>query len=329
MALLNKSGTYGTQPPKGFNTYLPNPEQLAPWWAAPTSKVNWSSNITTATLPKVGPPATGTNLIKGQTKQTLPGGTKFSLTQDRQAPNLRPAVDILNYIAANRKIGQIERAQLARKNTFYTAPSLSVRPVTDLPPEILAAQADALSQIRSTDASSDPVMNLIAKNIATAQRDKMRNEQIAGRASAMLQDRNRFDTETRQNQQLAGETANRNLDREQDFADYRTGVKTAALESRAALNQQALSQLGKNIDTAAEYNMYASTVDMANVRQNYQDLLKLVDLEVTPENKEKALIKAKEYWATYSARLIPKFGRAQAGAIDNGFITKLFGQRTK
>jgi hypothetical protein len=322
MALLNKSGTYGTQPPKGFNTYLPNPEQLAPWWAAPTSKVNWSSNITTATLPKVGPPATGTNLIKGQTKQTLPGGTKFSLTQDRQAPNLRPAVDILNYITANRQIGQIARAQLARKNTFYTAPSLSVRPVTDLPPEILAAQADALSQIRSTDASSDPVMNLIAKNIATAQRGKMRNEQIAGRASAMLQDRNRFDTEIRQNQQLAGETANRNLDREQDFADYRTGVKTAALESRAALNQQALSQLGKNIDTAAQYNL-------SNARQTYQDMLKLVDLEPTQLGKENALKAAKDYWATYSARLIPKFGRAQAGAIDNGFITKLFGQRTK
>jgi hypothetical protein len=321
----NKGGLYGNTAKNGFSS------QVNPWITYQQRFALGRNKSLDPSLQKLSfsSYSPGTNLLKGGVDQNLAGGTDSMLTKDRQASNLRPIVDVLNYITASRKIGQIERTQLARKNMFYTAPSLSVRPVTDLPPEVLAAQADALSQVRSTEASSDPVMNLLSKNMATAQRGKMRNEQIAGRASAMLQDRNRFDTEMRQNQQLAGETANKNLDREQDFADYRTGVKTAALDARSKLNASTLSQLGQNIDTAAQYNLAAEAENLSNARQRYQDLLQKASIEPTQLGKETALKAAEDFYAPYTARLIPKFGQAQAMAIDNGFLTKLFRQRSR
>lgn len=325
--LINQGGLYGPIAKKGFSNLLTQGQYI------PTNPLNKFSSYDTSTFsqtprnrPYSGP---GTNVLAGRDPNSnLQGETNFAKVEDRQAPNLRPVVDVLNYITANKKIGQIERAQLARKNMFYTAPSLSVRPVSDLPAEVLAAQEDALSQVRSTEASSDPVMNLLAKNMATAQRGKMRNEQIAGRATIVLQDRNRFDEQQRQNQQLASETANRNLDREQDFADYRTGVKTAALDARAKLNASTLSQVGQNIDTAAQFNVAAEATDLANARQMYNDTLKLSQSAATPKEAEDLRNLAEKNYAPYRARLVPRLGRAQAMAIDNGILTKIFGQRS-
>lgn len=272
--------------------------------------------------------------ILNGTAQDLKDEDKFATSEKRDMPNLRPAVDVLNYVLARRNINKIRDEQLARKNLYLPTPSLSVRPIQDLSPEVLAAQQEALAQNRSEYAGSDPAMSVIAKNIAAANRNKMRSEQIAGRAAAIAGERGRFDEQTRMNQQAAADIAGKNVEREQDFMDYRTGVKTAALDAKSKLNASTLSQLGMNIDTAAQYNMQSEAMKISNDRQAAEDMIKLAGLESTPEAVRQDLInKAKEILDTGAAQQYPVYGRAQAGAISRGpiggILDRLLGSRNK
>ena len=243
----------------------------------------------------------------------------------RPLPNLRPMVDVANYLTNLNSINKVRGVQLARKNMYQATPSLSVRPIQDLSPEILAAQQDARTQIRSTYAGSDPVMNTINKNMATAERDKVRTDQIAGRSQLLMSERQRFDSENRTNQQAAAETAATNLNRAQDFADYKTGVNTAALEAKKKLNSDFLTGIGANLDTAAQYNLTREGVSEQNRRQYYEDSVKWAYAAPTEGEKQKRLAKLDHDFPNgYTAHLIPKFRDAQAGGLDSTFLGKLF-----
>lgn len=333
--LTLKGGLYGPAAKRGYTTQ----PVVSPTVANPlmfnTSRYLPKTNFNQALSPAPSLAKKGTQeLDSASGKESVdPASGNQLFTEERQMPNLRPVVDILNFVTANKKINQIKDEQLARKNLYLNAPSLSVRPVQDLSPEILAAQEGALSQTRSEYQGSDPVMDLLGKHIAATARGKMRNEQIAGRAGQLMQERGRFDEQSRQNQLSAAETANKNLEREQEFADYRTGVKTAALDAKEKLNASVLSQIGQNIDTAAQYNLSSEAIERANKRQTYNDMLKLAASADTPQAEATLMAKAEEYYskevAPYTAKPIPTYGRAQAGAISNKWINRVFGQRAK
>jgi hypothetical protein len=302
----NKGLTMGKNWLKPITPYEQYLQNQTPYWR--------TKNIALTT--QIGPK--DLNFKVDQTSGTMEdegGPDTFKVVGDTQMPNLRPVVDIVNYLTANREINQVEKEQLARKNMYYNAPSLSVRPVQDLSPEILAAQADARSQMRSEYAGSDPTMNLLSKNVATAARGKMYNEQIAGRAGQIATERNRFDEQTRGNQQAAAETANKNLEKAQDFADYRTGVKTAALDAKSKLNASFLSQLGMNMDTAAQFNMSVEALNVENQRTQYSDLLKRAAMEPEGLRREELLAEADKLYKQYTVSPLSTYGRAQAMAL--------------
>lgn len=259
---------------------------------------------------------------EGHDKNKLIGNPKLQETAPTPLPNVRPLVDIVNYLSANASINKIRKTELGRKNLYYNTPSLSVRPIQDLSPEILAAQADAVTQNRSDYAGSDPVMNLLSKNIAAAGRGKMRSEQIVGRAANLVQERGRFDTETRANQQAAADTANKNLEREQDFQDYKIGVNTATLEAKKDLNAKALSAIGAHMDTAAQYNLTVSTEERANARQLYNDELKIAQMEPN-EGLRRGLIKSAQdkFAISSAAQPITNYRDAQKLALK-GILPK-------
>lgn len=270
--------------------------------------------------------------LRGKSDQELIGKTDQSLMERTLMPNLRPKVDALNYLLENRSINKIRDEQLNRKNLYYQTPSLSVRPIQDLPPEVLAAQENALSRVRSTYSGSDPIMNSLQKNIATAQRGQMQNEQIAGRAQQVLQERGRWDDQMRMNQQLAAETAGKNLDREQDFADFKTGAKTEAMEAKKKLNSTFLSQIGMNIDTAAEYNQQKDALEDAVSRQNYEDQMNVAYMNPDEGARMVEMAKLQKDWAGRPARLIPKYGDVQRGAwrprLPERFATRRIARKT-
>lgn len=251
-------------------------------------------------------------------------GNELIKTQ-RPLPNLRPMVDVANYLSNLNSINKVRGVQLARKNMYQQTPSLSVRPIQDLSPEILSEEQNARTQIRSDYHGSDPAMKAIYDNMATAERDRLRNTQVAGRAQLLLTERQRFDAENRANQQAAAETAATNLNRAQDFADYKTGVNTAALEAKKKLNADFLSQVGMNLDTAAQYNLTREGVSEQNRRQHYEDMTKWAFAAPTEGEKQRRLAALDtEFPNGYTAHLIPKFRDAQASGIESTFLGNLF-----
>jgi hypothetical protein len=243
---------------------------------------------------------------------------------ERQLPDVRPLVDVANYLQENNAINRIRKTQLARKNLYQNAPSLAVRPIQDLSPEILAAQDESVTQNRSEYAGSDPVMNMLSKNIATAQRGKMRGDFIAGRADNLVKERARFDEQTRQNQQAAADTAAKNVDREQEFQDYKTGVNTATLEAKKQLNTNFLNQVGMNLDTAANYALQAKAAEEANKRQTFEDRVAMAYAEPNAARREELLAGIQtDYPQGYTASLLPSYYRAQAGGLKGSFIGNL------
>ena len=260
----------------------------------------------------------------GRDLTKLGSGNEEKKTQ-RPLPNVRPLVDVANYLANLNSINKVRGVQLARKNMYQATPSLSVRPIQDLTPEILAEEQNARTQIRSDYHGSDPAMKAIYDNMATAERDKVRGQQIAGRSANLVAERGRFDTENRTNQQMAAETAATNLNRAQDFADYKTGVNTAALEAKKKLNSDFLSQVGMNLDTAAQYNLTREGVSEQNRRQHYEDMTKWAFAAPTDGEKQRRLAALDtEFPNGYTAHLIPKFRDAQAGGLDSTFLGRLF-----
>lgn len=313
-------GLYGTPAKKAFSTNIASPTMVDPLTAARwATKPNFGKIITpmSSLVPggKYERPASGNN--------EYAASDRFQELGPKALPNLRPALDVLNLALANRSINKIKNTQLARKNMYYATPSLSVRPVTDLPAEVLAAQQDALSQVRSTDASSDPAINLLSKNIAGAQRGKMRNEQIAGRAGHMLTERNRFDEQQRQNQQAAAETENKNLDRAQDFADYKTGVNTAALEAKKDLTTGFISNVGKNMGLGAEFNLEQEAIEDANRRQAYNDELKIAMALPSEAERTIAINEARKNYLQYTGQPKLNYNQAMAKGAEGTFISKL------
>jgi hypothetical protein len=260
------------------------------------------------------------NLLGTSGNQQLRGGSgNQTLTRTdgdqnkeygRKPLNVRPAVDVLNYLVETAHINKIKKQQLARKNMYYQTPQMSVRPIQDLSPEILAAQQNELSQIRSEYAGSDPVLNLLYKNVATANRTKTGSEQIAGRSAALAAERSRWDTQTRENQKLAADTAKENLDRAQDFADYRLSAENAAQEAKKTLDASFLSQIGLNLDTAAQFNLTrAALMDQAK-RQKFQDKLAMAAL--LPEGQRtSAMEDLQNEYEEYAPEVFPTYGDAQ------------------
>jgi hypothetical protein len=275
-------------------------------------------------------PETGNELLQGTDDAVLLDNDKQVITAGRPLPNIRPWVDIINYGLGRKAINDVKKIQLARKNTYYTAPQLSVRPIQDLSPEMLAEQQKQLSQMRSDYGGSDPVMNLLSKNTATAQREGTRNQQLVMRADNLDKERSRWDEQMRQNQILSGETAAKNLDREQEFADYRTGVNTAAREALKEHDTNALNQLGMNLDTAAQYNLSKFAEDRANIRQEFEDDMKIAAAADTWANRKLLYDEAK---ARYQKRMknpagdpasqIPNFRTAQTKALEGTWIGNL------
>ena len=290
-----------------------------------SSDVNTSANLGSGNNKTIG----------GSGHEKIIGGSGNELqTESRQMFNVRPFIDVANLALSNQKINQIKKTQLARKNMLYSTPQLSSRPVQDLSPEILAAQDKAVSNIRSEYAGSDPAMNLIAKNMVGANREKASDQFIAGRASNLVAERGRHDTEQRQNEQMAAETEMKNLDRSQDFADYKTGVETAALDAKSKQNANFLSQMNQNIGERAQYNLSADAMDLQNAHQRANDLIKLAGAETNNATKEQYMLDAKGILegktpVGYAARLIPRYGQAQANAFSPNFLNRLFGSRYK
>ena len=259
----------------------------------------------------------------GKDRELQGSGTE-EIKGEKQLPDVRPLVDIANYLQEQNAINRVRKTQLARKNLYQNAPSLAVRPIQDLSPEILAAQDESVTQNRSEYAGSDPVMNLLSKNIATAQRGKLRSDFITGRADNLAKERARFDEQTRANQQAAAETAAKNVDRQQEFEDYKTGVNTASIEAKKQLNTSFLNQVGMNLDTAANYTLAAKAQEEKNARQTFEDRVAMAYAETDPGRRDTLLGEIqRDYPKGYTASLLPTYYRAQAGGLKGSFIGNL------
>lgn len=214
----------------------------------------------------------GTNYQPGNTKadkkailadpdKALNGGISFDPI---------PLINAATYVAANRGISNIERAQLNRKVLFQPTPQLSVRAIQDLTPEQLAAQEQSINEIRAEANTSDPVANLIAKGIASSTRNKARTEAIAQRVGQLTNERQRWDEQTRQNQEKAADTEAANIERAQQDSDIKLQARTNAMAARQELQTGTLEQMAKNVGTVIDYNRSAEAANEESRRNQNQ-----------------------------------------------------------
>lgn len=235
----------------------------------------------------------------------MEGGVKF---------NPVPLINAATYLTAVNGINKIEKTQLNRRVFFQPIPQLSVRAIQDLTPEQLTAQDQAISEIQAESNTSDPVANLIAKGIAASTRGKARTEYIGQRVSQLEKERDRFDTETRENQRIAAETEAKNIDAAQQDADLKLQARTNAIAARQELNTGTLSQMAGNIEKTTAYN---AAVDSANEEQRRTDAQDQINsyIRMAEQTKDEAkrlyyIGKAEEISTGYTRSAIPTWGEA-------------------
>jgi hypothetical protein len=254
----------------------------------------------------------------------------FLVTGEKQLPNLRAVPDVLNYLVGRAAIKRISKLEAGRKRLYYNAPSLSVRPIQDLSPEILAEQDQAVSQIRSGYGGSDFASQAIAQNMANSQRLQARNQFISQRAANLAQERARWDEQMRANQQLSADTAAKNLDREQDFLDYDLGRKVAEQEALKDLNTRTLSAIGPVMDAKSQFEMTRKAYNADNVRKHFEDQIRLAYLEPDYGRQQDAIRRAYAWYAkaskdpaTYSTAGIPTYNEANRSALEGTWLGNL------
>jgi len=150
-------------------------------------------------------------------------------------------------------IGKVKKAQQQRNMLMLNPVQTSVRPVTDLPSEILNQRKNDIDKIRSTYAGSDAAMQLIGQNQAAAIRDAATDRFSGERAQHLITEQNRVDQQNRENQQRQAEMQNINTERRQTLGDYKLESNVNALDQKKKL----LSEVGKTVmdvaDTSGAY----------------------------------------------------------------------------
>lgn len=177
---------------------------------------------------------------------------------------VKPAIDIANIALQKRSINNMYDKQMGRTIAPYQHVSTEVQAAQDLPAEVLAQQARAVGRVRSNYRGSDPVMDMVANQMAQSKRADMRTDHAAQRAQFMTEERRRVAEQNAANQLRAGDVNNKNIDRRQQLDDYKLSAGLNKIEQNRKLVSNVATQLGQNIDNRAAYNTKKSLVERQN-----------------------------------------------------------------
>lgn len=184
-------------------------------------------------------------------------GDYVSEGMGRATPTIVGASNVLTQHAFYKKLRD---QKLQAKVRPYQETSLSVRPVQSIPTEVSNRMMNNISQIRSTYAGSDPTMDLISKSIAGSQRAKAYDDYSMKEAEAVMNDRGRFDTQTRENEVRLAEIRSKNLDRKQQEQEYHQAAQLDFLKEEQQLAGTTLDQVQQSIYNENLYNAQSANV---------------------------------------------------------------------
>ena len=195
----------------------------------------------------------------------------------RATPTVIGAANVFTQAAFYKKLRD---QKLKAKVRPYEETTLSVRPIQGIPGEVTSKMMNVIEQNRSTYAGSDPTMDLISKNIAGAQRQKAYDDYSMKEAEAIMADRGRFDTQTRENEARVADIRSKNLDRKQQEDEYRQAAQLDFLKEKQQLAGTTFDQVQQSIYNENLYNAKATQVQRQQQMQqlNWQVGLKTQQL---------------------------------------------------
>ncbi len=159
--------------------------------------------------------------------------------------------------------------------TYDNPTQLNVRAVSDMPYEVRKARENAISRMRSDYKGSDPVMELVSKQMVGAKQLEAREQLGSERAAIVAKDQARVDEQVNKNAMLAGQTSQKNsaLKRQYDESDR---LLKADIDNRQA------SLTGQLIGTTAQgLQNRLNTRDMAQLKNKDIELKRIqTDIKV-------------------------------------------------
>lgn len=262
--------------PYGFK-FQENVEQLqykAPQGMSPAITKPQSLQNPTNLVPKIEPIA---ETPDGTTHESQESSGIFAANPitgaQIAAGSVKPAMDIANVISQKALIEKQYDAQKNRTIAPYQAAQTMVRGVQDLPSEVLNQVERNVAAVKSQYSGSDPVMDLVSKQMAEEKRTGIRENAAAVRGQHLIEERRRVDKEKADNTLRAADVANRNIDRQQELADYKLSADVNRLTNLRKLSANVLTDLSKNLDTRAIYNTQKDLVQRENKRASISSTL--------------------------------------------------------
>jgi len=130
-----------------------------------------------------------------------------------------PVLTVADYLIQRNALKNIEGQKSVR--TYDTPVQLNIRAASDIPYEVLVARENEINRMRSSYKGSDPVMELVSKQMTGAQKQQAREKLGAERAEYIRKEQARVDEMENKNRMLMSDTQKKNLElkRQYDEAD--------------------------------------------------------------------------------------------------------------
>jgi hypothetical protein len=120
-----------------------------------------------------------------------------------------PALTLTDYLVQRNALKDIGEQKSVR--TYNTPTQLNIRAASDLPYEVLVARENAINRMRSDYKGSDPVMELVSKQMVGSEKQQAKERLGAERVEHIRKEQARVDELQNKNRMLSGETQKENL----------------------------------------------------------------------------------------------------------------------
>ncbi len=274
----------------------------------------------------------GTEMVP--TKKKLKGRDKVASTSsgtfdadtrsvmEKSLDYANPVLGAADFLMQRKAINDLEKSRKSLEPVYETAAQVNVQAAQDIPPEVLAQKENDILRMRSDYKGSDPVMELVSKQLVEDQRQGARERLSSERAAFVADERRRVSQEKGQNQLRAAETDQKNRELRRNYLQFDLQAETAKIAQKAALSGRAISTVAKGIEnrltTKDMSHLKANEMSAKNIEQDIET--KKFELSNLSEAESYKAVELRKEIAELSNQLSQKFSDVE------GYYNK-FGKR--
>lgn len=212
------------------------------------------------------------------------GETIYEAQRPRSLSNVLKNLTIAGTIAGETAlIAKQAKTQQSRRITPINAPQIFIRPVQDVPAEILSKRLNDIDRIKSGYSGSDAGLKLVAQQATGAQKSAMKDTIGAERAAFVAGERERVAKEQADQQRISADTANTNAARQQELDDYKLQSRLNSQDQYRRLISDVGKQTLDNLETSEFYNEKANLAQKTNIHNSNQSKIDWLNKQIELE----------------------------------------------